>query len=145
MKRVINASERVQKKYEDGRAKIAEAGKLLQDADRHAEENASKIAELSSKLAEAEKAAVDAEEARVAAEEAKEAVLWSRATELEEAKRKAIAEYRSTEECTALLDLIYRFKGLKVDKKLNLNFLRDPPLLPEKGTEEMVEETLGRM
>ncbi|CAL8135701.1 unnamed protein product [Prunus armeniaca] len=95
MKRAVNAAERVQKKFDDSRAKIAEVGKLIQDADWHAEENAAKIAELSSKLAEAKRAAVDAEEARAAAKEAKEAVLRSRATELEEAKRKAIDEYRS--------------------------------------------------
>ncbi|CAL8997616.1 unnamed protein product, partial [Prunus brigantina] len=67
------------KKYEEGRAKIADAGKMLQDADRHAEENAAKIAELSSKLAEAERASVDAEEARARAEAAKEAALRSQA------------------------------------------------------------------
>ncbi|CAL9020896.1 unnamed protein product, partial [Prunus brigantina] len=85
-------------------AKIAEAGKMLQDADRHAAENAAKIAELSSKLAEAEKAAVDAEEARARAEAAKEDALRSRATEVEEAKKRAVEEYRSSEEFTALLD-----------------------------------------
>ncbi|CAL9007051.1 unnamed protein product [Prunus brigantina] len=87
MKRAVNAAERAQKRFEDGRAKIAEAGKMLQDADRHAAENAAKIAELSSKLAEAEKAAVDAEEARARAEAAKEDALRSRATEVEEAKK----------------------------------------------------------
>ncbi|CAL8167671.1 unnamed protein product [Prunus armeniaca] len=29
MKRAVNMAERVQKKYEDGRAKVAEAGKML--------------------------------------------------------------------------------------------------------------------
>ncbi|CAL9004491.1 unnamed protein product, partial [Prunus brigantina] len=66
-------------KYEDGRVKVAEAGKMLQEADRHAEENAAKIADLSSKLAEVERAAVDAEEARARAEAAKEAAVRSRA------------------------------------------------------------------
>ncbi|CAL9002710.1 unnamed protein product [Prunus brigantina] len=101
MKRAVNAAERAQKRFEDGRAKIAEAGKMLQDADRHAAENAAKIAELSSKLAEAEKAAVDAEEARARAEAAKEDALRSRATEVEEAKKRAVEEYRSSEEFTA--------------------------------------------
>ncbi|CAL2270942.1 unnamed protein product [Prunus armeniaca] len=152
MKRAVNTAERVQKKYEDGRAKVAEAGKLLQDADRYAEENAAKIAELSSRLAEAERAAVDADEARTRAEAAKEAVLWSRATEVEEAKKQVIAEYRDSPEFVAFLDkevmvqcedLIYRLKRFNVDNKLNLNFLREPPPLPERVTEEMVEAYLG--
>ncbi|CAB4313923.1 unnamed protein product [Prunus armeniaca] len=54
------------------REQIAEAGKLIQDADLHAGENAAKIAELSLKLAEAEK----------------EVVLRSCATKVEEAKKK---------------------------------------------------------
>ncbi|CAL2265907.1 unnamed protein product [Prunus armeniaca] len=40
-------------------------------------------------------------------------------------------------------DLIYRFKYFNADKKMNLNFLRDPPPLPEKVTEEMVEAYKG--
>ncbi|CAL8114255.1 unnamed protein product [Prunus armeniaca] len=152
MKRAVNTAERVQKKYEEGRAKVAEAGKMLQDADRHAEENAAKIAELSSRLAEAERAAVDADEARARAEAAKEAVLRSQATEVDEAKKQAIAEYQDSLEFVAFLDkevmvqcedLIYRFKRFNADKKLNLNFLWEPPSLLERVTEEMVEAYLG--
>ncbi|CAL2229905.1 unnamed protein product [Prunus armeniaca] len=40
-------------------------------------------------------------------------------------------------------DLIYRFKRFNADKKLNLNFLREPPPLPERVTEDMVEAYLG--
>ncbi|CAL8133326.1 unnamed protein product [Prunus armeniaca] len=40
-------------------------------------------------------------------------------------------------------DLIYRFKRFNADKKLNLNFVQDPPPLPERVTEEMVEVYLG--
>ncbi|CAL2257609.1 unnamed protein product [Prunus armeniaca] len=124
MKRAMNTAERVQKKYEEGQAKIAEAGKLLQDADRHAEENAAKIAELSCRLAEAKRAVVEAKEARAGAEAAKEEELRSRAREVEEAKKKAIAEYRSSPEFIALMDkevmekcedLIYRFKRFNED------------------------------
>ncbi|CAL8994054.1 unnamed protein product [Prunus brigantina] len=152
MKRAVNTAERVHKKYEDSQAKVAEACKMLQDADRHAEENAAKIAEISSRLAEAKWAAVDAEEARARAEAAKEAALRSRATEVEEAKKQAVVEYRDSPEFVAFLDkevmvqcedLIYRFKRFNADKKLNLNFLRDPPPLPERVTEEMVEAYLG--
>ncbi|CAL2266363.1 unnamed protein product [Prunus armeniaca] len=104
------------------------------------------------KLAEAERAAVDAEEARARAKAAKEAERLSQATELEEAKKQAIAEYRNSPEFVALLDkevmeqcedLIYRFKRFNADKKLNLNFVWDPPPLPERVTEEMVEAYLG--
>ncbi|CAL8088952.1 unnamed protein product [Prunus armeniaca] len=152
MKRAVNTAEHVQKKGEDDRAKVAEAGKMLQEADRHAEENAAKIAELSSRLAEAERAAVDADEARARAEAAKEAVLRSRVTEVEEAKKQAIAKYRDSPDFVAFLDkevmvqcedLIYRFKRFNADKKLNLNFLREPPPLPERVTEDMVEAYLG--
>ncbi|CAL9017963.1 unnamed protein product, partial [Prunus brigantina] len=68
------------------------------------------------------------------------------------AKKRAVEEYRSSEEFTAFLDkevmvqcedLIYRFKRFNADKKLNLNFLRDPPPLPEGVTEERVEAYLG--
>ncbi|CAL2271182.1 unnamed protein product [Prunus armeniaca] len=40
-------------------------------------------------------------------------------------------------------DLIYRFKRFNADKKLNLNFVRDLPPLPERVTEEIVEAYLG--
>lgn len=40
-------------------------------------------------------------------------------------------------------DLVYRFKRYNADKKLNLNFLRDPPPLPEEVIEEMVEAYKG--
>ena len=152
MKRAVNAAERAQKRFEDGRAKIAEAGKMLQDADRHAAENAAKIAELSSKLAEAEKAAVDAEEARAGAEAERDAALRSQSAVVEEAKKKAVEEYRTSEEFAKFLDkevlvqcedLIYRFKRFNADKKLNLNFLREPPPLPEEMTEDMVEAYQG--
>lgn len=61
MKRALNAADRYRERFEDNRAKIAKAGKVIRDADQHAEENAAKIAELSSRLAEAEKALVSAE------------------------------------------------------------------------------------
>ncbi|CAL2247429.1 unnamed protein product [Prunus armeniaca] len=111
-----------------------------------------RLEELSCRLAEDEWTAVDAEEARTRAEAAKEAERRSRAVELEEAKKQAIAEYRNSPEFVALLDkevmeqckdLIYQFKRFNADKKLNLNFVRDPPPLPERVTEEMVEAYLG--
>ncbi|CAL9000015.1 unnamed protein product [Prunus brigantina] len=40
-------------------------------------------------------------------------------------------------------DLMYRFKQYNADKKLNLNFLQDPPPLPKEVTEEMVEAYKG--
>ncbi|CAL2238722.1 unnamed protein product [Prunus armeniaca] len=60
MKRAIGVAERHQKKADESRAKLAEAGKIIQDADRRADENTAKIAELFSKLAKAKKAVVDA-------------------------------------------------------------------------------------
>ncbi|CAL8164011.1 unnamed protein product [Prunus armeniaca] len=144
MKRAINAAEHVQKKYEEGRAKIAEVGKRLQDADRHAEENAAKITELSSRLAEAKRVAVDAEGVRARAETAKEAKLRSRATELEEAKKQAIAEYRNSPEFVVLLDnevmeqcedLIYRFKRFNADKKIELELRPGSTAVAREGNQ----------
>ncbi|KAL6278781.1 hypothetical protein ACE6H2_022382 [Prunus campanulata] len=152
VKRAINAAERYQKKFEESRSKIAEAGKMLQDADRHAEENAAKIAELSSKLAAAELEAVAAHEAKAAVEVAMDAAERSHLKEVEDAKAKAVADYRASEGFTLLVDkevmeqcddFVYRFKRYNADKKLNLNFLRDPPPLPEGVTEEMVEAYKG--
>lgn len=47
MKRSLNVTELFKKKFEDRRAKIAEADRAIQDADRLAEENAVKITDLS--------------------------------------------------------------------------------------------------
>ncbi|KAI5326979.1 hypothetical protein L3X38_026375 [Prunus dulcis] len=112
MKRAVNAAHLYRERFEDNRAKNAEAGKVIRDVDQHAEEKTAKIAELSSRLAEAEKALVSAKEARAAArvrlgfsicrfeclplaaaEVAKDAAILSRAVEVEEAKKEAVAEY----------------------------------------------------
>ncbi|CAL8091857.1 unnamed protein product [Prunus armeniaca] len=42
-----------------------------------------------------------------------------------------------------MVDLIYRFKRYNLGTKLNLNFIADPPPLPEGVTEEMIEEYEG--
>ncbi|CAL2227548.1 unnamed protein product [Prunus armeniaca] len=39
-----------------------------------------------------------------------------------------------------MADLLYRFKRYNPGKKLNLNFIADPPPLPEGMTEEMIED-----
>ncbi|XP_021832639.1 eukaryotic translation initiation factor 5B-like [Prunus avium] len=151
-KRAMNAAERYQKRFEEGRSKIADAGKMLQEADRRAEENAAKIAELAAKLAATELEVVAAQEARAAVEVAMDAAERSHVKELGEAKAKSVADYRASEEFTRLVDkevmeqcddFVYRFKRYNADKKLNLNFLRDPPPLPEGVTEEMVEAYKG--
>ncbi|KAI5326015.1 hypothetical protein L3X38_035089 [Prunus dulcis] len=119
VKRTLNAAERYQKKYEDSRAKLAEASKAIQDADRYAEENAAKITKLSSKLTVVEVALVETQEAKKAVEVAMDAAKLSRAMEVHEAKAKAVVDYRTLEEFTALLDkevmdqfdnLMYQFK-----------------------------------
>ncbi|KAL6289168.1 hypothetical protein ACE6H2_006678 [Prunus campanulata] len=151
VKRAVNAAERYQKKFEEGRSKIADAGKLIQEADRHAEENAAKIAKLSSKLASTELEMAAAQEAKAAVEVALDVAERSHAKEVEYTL--LVAEYRRTEEFTLLVDkevmeqcddLVYRLKRYNVDKKLNLNFLWDPPPLSEGVTEEAVEAYKGR-
>ncbi|CAL8163011.1 unnamed protein product [Prunus armeniaca] len=42
-----------------------------------------------------------------------------------------------------MVDLIYRFKRYNPRTKLNLNFVADPPPLPEGVTEEMIDEYEG--
>ncbi|CAL2238125.1 unnamed protein product [Prunus armeniaca] len=39
--------------------------------------------------------------------------------------------------------LLYRFKRYNPRQKLNLNFIADPPPLPEGMTEEMIEDYEG--
>ncbi|CAL2265850.1 unnamed protein product [Prunus armeniaca] len=139
-------------RFEDSRAKITEASKVIRDADRHVEGNVTKIAELSSKLAKADKALMSVEEARAVVEVAKDAVFRFCAAEVEAAKKEAVGDNRSSKEFTVLLDkkvmdqcddLVYWFKRYNADKKLNLNFLRDPHSMPECVTKEMVEAYKG--
>lgn len=77
-----------------------------------------------------------------------------KAAEVEEAKAKVIADYRSSEEFTVLVEnefmdqcdnLVYRFKQFNADKKLNLNFLWDYPPLPKGITEEIMEAYRAKM
>ncbi|KAL6288102.1 hypothetical protein ACE6H2_012492 [Prunus campanulata] len=151
-KRAVNAAERHQKRFEECRSKVADGEKLVQEAGRLAEQNAAKIAELSSKVAATELELLAAQEAKVAVEVALDAAERSHGREVEEAKVKAVADYRMSEEFTLLVDkevmeqcddFVYRFKWYNADKRLNLNFLRDPPPLPEGVTEEMVEAYKG--
>ncbi|CAL9025103.1 unnamed protein product, partial [Prunus brigantina] len=95
-------------------------------------------------------AVVEAQEAKATMEAAMDAAEQSRAAEVQEAKVKALADYRNSEEFTALLDkevmdLVYRFKRYNADKKLSLNFLQDPLPLPEGVTEEMMEALQGEL
>lgn len=152
MKRALNTADQYRERYEDSRAKIAEADKAIQDVNRLAEEKAVKIAELPSRLAAAEVAAVEAQEAKAAMEVAMEAAEQSHVARVQEVRMKAVADYRNSEEFMAMLDkevmdqyddFVYRFKHYNKGKKLNLNFLRDPPPLPKGIIEEMVEACKG--
>ncbi|XP_034197670.1 uncharacterized protein LOC117613133 [Prunus dulcis] len=162
VKRAISAAERVKKAYDDGRAKVAEAGKALQDhahllkekeaAERQALASGGKVEEMRVALAATQAAARDAEAASEAVQVALEESERTKAAEIEAAVRSAIQGYRSSEEFTALLDkevgskmadLLYRFKRYNPGKKLNLNFSADPPPLPEGLTEDMIEEYEG--
>ncbi|XP_021829572.1 uncharacterized protein LOC110769840 [Prunus avium] len=162
MKRAINAAERAKRLYEDGRSKVADATKALQDhanlvqdmhaAERQIQAHEAKLAEMREALDGAEQAARDAEGAKTAAQMALEASERSKAAEIEAAVNEAIRGYRSSSEFTSLVDnevasemadLIYRFKRFNPGQKLNLNFAADPPPLPEGITEEMIEEYEG--
>ncbi|CAL8090458.1 unnamed protein product [Prunus armeniaca] len=159
MKRAINAAEKAKKAYDDGRARVAEAGKAIQDhanlakdlqaAERQVRVYESKFADLSSALESAQLSAKEALEAKEVVEVALEESERAKASEIEAAVQEAIRKYRHSTDFSTLLDrevgsemvdLIYRFKPYNPGTKLNLNFIADPPPLPEGVTEEMIEE-----
>lgn len=93
------------------------------------------------------------EAAKLAAKYAMHMVLeemeWSRATKVDYAVQQAIAQHRSLEQFTVLLDddvglemtgLIFQFKLFNLDQKLNLNFASDLLPLSDGVTEEVLEE-----
>ncbi|CAL8150920.1 unnamed protein product [Prunus armeniaca] len=129
MKRAINAAEKAKNAYEDGRARVAEAGKAIQDhanlakdlqaAERQVRVYESKFADLSSALESAQLSAKDALEAKEAVEVALEESERAKASEIEAAVQEAIQKYRYSPDFSTLLDkevgsemvdLIYRFK-----------------------------------
>ncbi|CAL2239747.1 unnamed protein product [Prunus armeniaca] len=160
--RAINAAEKAKKAYEDGRAKVAEAGKAIQAqanlakdmqaTERQVKAYQAKLGELSAALESAQLLAKEARESKKAIQVAFEESERVRASEIEAAVQEAIGRYRRSTEFSTLLDkevglemadLVYRFKRYNPGKKLNLNFIADPPPLPEGITEEMIEEYKG--
>ncbi|CAL2247790.1 unnamed protein product [Prunus armeniaca] len=159
VKRAINAAEKAKKAYEDGRARVAEAGKAIQDhanlakdlqaAERQVRVYESKFADLSAALESTQLSAREALEAKEAVEVALEESEWAKASEIETDVQEAIRKYRYSSDFSTLLDkevgpemvdLIYRFKWYNPGTKLNLNFVADPPPFPEGITEEMIDE-----
>ncbi|CAL8999813.1 unnamed protein product, partial [Prunus brigantina] len=78
----------------------------------------------------------------------------AKATDIEAAVQEAVRSYRWSTEFSILLDkevgsemadLLYRFKRYNPGQKLNLNFIVDPPPLPEGITEEMIEDYKGEI
>ncbi|CAL2265112.1 unnamed protein product [Prunus armeniaca] len=149
MKRAITAAERAKKAYEDGQAKVAEAGKALQDHDHLLHDKQATKRQLWSRRVTATR---DAEAAKEAVQVALVESERAKAAEIEAAFREAVQSYRSSSEFSNLLDeevgskmagLLYRFKRYNPGQKLNLNFISDPPPLPESITEEMIEDYEG--
>ncbi|CAL2272496.1 unnamed protein product [Prunus armeniaca] len=162
VKRAINAAEKTKKAYEDGRAKVAEAGKTIQAqanlakdmqaAERQVKVYQAKLGEMSAALEAAQLTAKEALESKEAVQVAFEESERVRASVIEAAVQEAVRGYRRSTEFSTLLDkevgsemadLLYHFKRYNPGKKLNLNFIADPPPLPEGITEEMVEEYEG--
>ncbi|CAL2265887.1 unnamed protein product [Prunus armeniaca] len=162
VKRAINAVEKAKKAYDDGRAKVAEAGKAIQAqanlakdmqvAERQVKVYQAKLGEMSAALELEQLAAKEALESKEAIQVAFEESERVRASDIEAAVQEAIRGYRQSLEFTTLLDkevglemvdLLYCFKRYNPGKKLNLNFIVDPPLLPEGITEEMIEDYEG--
>ncbi|BBG97275.1 hypothetical protein Prudu_006341 [Prunus dulcis] len=162
VKRAISAAERAKRAYDDGRAKVAEAGKALQEhaqllkekeaAERQALASEAKAEQMRAALEAARAAARDAEAVSEAIQDALQESERTKAAEIEAAVHSAVQGYRSSDEFTTLLDkevgsemadLLYRFKRYNPGQKLNLNFAADPPPLPEGLTEEMIEDYEG--
>ncbi|CAL8116861.1 unnamed protein product [Prunus armeniaca] len=149
VKRAINAAEKAKKAYEDGRAKVAEAGKAIQAqanlakdmqaAERQVKVYQAKLGEMSAALEAAQLTAKEALESKEAVQVAFEESERARASEIEAAVQEAVQGYRRSTEFSTLLDkevgsemadLLYRFKRYNPGKKLNLNFIADPPPPP---------------
>ncbi|CAL8998456.1 unnamed protein product [Prunus brigantina] len=162
VKRAINPAEKVKKAYEDGRAKVAEAGKAiqtqanlakdLQAAERQIKGYETKFADMVAAMESVQLAAKEAREAKGAIQVAMEESERTRDSEIEAAVQEAIRKYRHSTDFSALLDkevgsemvdMVYRFKRYNPGVKLNLNFIADPPPLPEGITEEMIEDYEG--
>ncbi|CAL8134909.1 unnamed protein product [Prunus armeniaca] len=147
VKRAINAAEKAKKLYEDGRAKVAEAGKAIQAqanlakdmqaAERQVKVYQAKLGEMSAALEAAQLTAKEALESKEAIQVAFEESERARASEIE------FSTLLDKEVGSEMADLLYRFKRYNPGKKLNLNFIADPPPLPEGITEEMIEEYEG--
>ncbi|CAL9016711.1 unnamed protein product [Prunus brigantina] len=156
---------KAKKAYEDGRAKVAEAGKAIQAhanlakdmqvAERQVKVYEAKFAEMSAALESALLTAKEALEVNEAVQVALEKSERARASEIEAAVQEAIWKYRHYSDFSTLLDkevgsemvdLVYHFKRYNPGQKLmflNLNVTADPPPLPEGITEEMIEEYEG--
>ncbi|CAL2228785.1 unnamed protein product [Prunus armeniaca] len=162
VKQAINAAEKAKKAYEDNRARVAEAGKAIQDhanlakdlqaTERQVKVYEAKLVNLSAALESAQLSAKEALEAKEAVQVALAESEWARASEIEATVQEAIRRYRHSSDFSTLLnkevgsemmDLIYRFKRYNLGTKLNLNFIADPLPLPEGITEEMIDEYEG--
>ncbi|BBN68171.1 hypothetical protein Prudu_309S000300 [Prunus dulcis] len=129
VKRAITAAERAKRAYDDGRAKVAEAGKALQEhaqllrekeaAERQALASEAKAEQMRAALEAAWAAAGDAEAVSEAVQDALQESERTKAAEIEAAVQSAVQGYRSSGEFTTLLDkevgsemadLLYLFK-----------------------------------
>ncbi|CAL9021233.1 unnamed protein product, partial [Prunus brigantina] len=114
--------------------------KDMQAAERQIKGYEAKFAEMVAAMESARLAATEAREEKEAIQVAMEESERTRASETEAAVQEAIRSYRHSPDFSALLDkevgsemadLIYRFKRYNPGVKLNLNFVADPPPLPE--------------
>ncbi|CAL8999504.1 unnamed protein product [Prunus brigantina] len=113
---------------------------------------AAKFAEMTAALESAQLTVREVEEAKEMVQVALEESERAKALEIEAVVREAIRSYRLSTEFSILLDkevgsemadLLYRFKRYNPGRELNLNFITDPPPLPEGLTEEMIEDYEG--
>ncbi|BBN68886.1 hypothetical protein Prudu_623S000200, partial [Prunus dulcis] len=109
-----SAAERAKRAYDDGRAKVAEAGKALQEhaqllrekeaAERQALASEAKAEQMRAALEAARAAARDAEAVSEAVQDALQESERTKAAEIEAAVQSAVQGYRSSGEFTTLLD-----------------------------------------
>ncbi|CAL2277638.1 unnamed protein product [Prunus armeniaca] len=134
MRRAINTAKRAKKVYEDGRAKVAEAGKALQDhANLLKDNNDSEgcrgckgYGACGSRVVRASQSGGD----RCCRPRGDQKLPFVNQV-LHPARQEGGSE---------MTNLLYRFKKYNPGRKLNLNFIADPPPLPEGLTEEMIED-----
>ncbi|CAL8175081.1 unnamed protein product [Prunus armeniaca] len=140
MRRAINAAKRAKKVYEDGRAKVAEAGKALQE---HANLLKDKLQSNDGEGCLGRKGCDACGSRAVRASQSGGDRCCHPGGDQKLPFVNRVLHPAGQGGGSEMTDLLYRFKRYNRGRKLNLNFIADPPPLPEGLTEEMIEDYEG--